>query len=83
MFKRLGRMAVRHPWLICVAWLATGLGVSAVAPSGDRRVLDDDVRFLPEQLTTASAATTSWKRPSPATCSPAVPSSPSNAVTPP
>ncbi len=49
MFKRLGRLAASHPWLICLAWLVIALTMFLVAPSGDKRVLDDDVRFLPER----------------------------------
>jgi putative drug exporter of the RND superfamily len=49
MFRSLGRLAARHPWLICAAWLLAGAGVTLVAPPWDNRAHDDDIRFLPER----------------------------------
>jgi putative drug exporter of the RND superfamily len=47
MFDRLGRLAVRHPGKICVAWLALAVVLTAVAPNWRTQAQDDDVRFLP------------------------------------
>jgi RND superfamily putative drug exporter len=49
MFKRLGRFAAAHPWMICVSWLGLGLAVTFAAPSWDTTAQDDDIRFLPDR----------------------------------
>jgi RND superfamily putative drug exporter len=49
MFKSLGHFAATQPWIICAAWVLVVIGVSLVAPAGDGRVQDDDIRFLPER----------------------------------
>jgi RND superfamily putative drug exporter len=47
MFKTVGSIAARYPWLILAAWLLAGLGVTLAAPSWDSGAQDDDIRFLP------------------------------------
>jgi RND superfamily putative drug exporter len=47
MFKHLGSLAVRHPWLTCAGWLALGLVLYLLAPSWEKGAQDDDIRFLP------------------------------------
>lgn len=47
MFKYLGRWSTHYAWVICILWLATGLVISAIAPSWDGAAHDDDIRFLP------------------------------------
>ncbi len=47
MFQRLGRFTTGHPWLVCAAWLALGLGLTRIAPAWDARAVDDDIGFLP------------------------------------
>jgi RND superfamily putative drug exporter len=47
MFHALGRLAARHPWPVCAAWLLAGLAAALLAPSWDGNAQDDDVRFLP------------------------------------
>src|SRR5690606_992181 len=47
MFKYLGRWSTHYAWAICILWLATGLVLSAIAPSWDGAAHDDDIRFLP------------------------------------
>ena len=47
MFKSLGRYAARHPWSTCLAWLVAGLLFTLLTPHGDKKVQDDDIRFLP------------------------------------
>jgi putative drug exporter of the RND superfamily len=47
MFRLLGRIAARHPWGVCAAWLVGGLLLARVAPAWDTKAQDDDIRFLP------------------------------------
>ncbi len=47
MFRFLGRIAMRWPWLVCLAWLVIGLTLAVIAPSWSVCALDDDIRFLP------------------------------------
>jgi RND superfamily putative drug exporter len=49
MFEQLGRLTTTHPWKICLAWLATGVLLTAAAPDWDTRTQDDDIRFLPDR----------------------------------
>ncbi|MSU80537.1 MAG: MMPL family transporter [Gemmataceae bacterium] len=55
MFYRLGRFAAKYSWLICIAWIALGAGLSAIAPRWDTQTQDDDVRFVPERFTSVRA----------------------------
>ena len=55
MFQALGRWTASHPWLICLVWLAVGLGLSCTAPHWDTQTEDDDVRFVPERFTSVRA----------------------------
>jgi RND superfamily putative drug exporter len=47
MFKLIGRIAARHPWGVCAAWLVGGLLLARVAPAWDTKAQDDDIHFLP------------------------------------
>ncbi|HEY1375345.1 MAG TPA: MMPL family transporter [Gemmataceae bacterium] len=47
MHDRLGRLAVRHPGKVCLAWLALACALTIVAPSWQARSQDDDIHFLP------------------------------------
>jgi RND superfamily putative drug exporter len=49
MFKHLGRFAATHAGVICAAWVLVAVAAALVAPAGDGRVQDDDIRFLPER----------------------------------
>lgn len=49
MFNFLGRLATRHPWKICAAWVVVGLGLALIAPRWEQNVQDDDIRFLPDR----------------------------------
>ncbi len=55
MFHRLGHFAASYPWLICLAWLAVGIGMALVAPRWDTRAQDDDISFVPERFTSVRA----------------------------
>jgi RND superfamily putative drug exporter len=47
MFRFLGRLTTRRPWLVCAIWLVLGLTLALIAPSWARSSQDDDIRFLP------------------------------------
>jgi RND superfamily putative drug exporter len=47
MFRWLGRLTTRHPWLTCLAWLTLAALVTTVAPNWRQHTFDDDIRFLP------------------------------------
>jgi RND superfamily putative drug exporter len=49
MFKFLGRLAAKRPWTLCGAWVLLGAVVALIAPAADRRMQDDDIRFLPDR----------------------------------
>ena len=49
MFTSIGRIATRFPWLVCLAWLLLGVGLTLLAPRWDSRAQDDDIRFLPSR----------------------------------
>jgi RND superfamily putative drug exporter len=46
MFRWLGRLT-SHPWLTCIAWLASAVFLTWVAPDWWQHTFDDDIRFLP------------------------------------
>lgn len=47
MFRRLGQLTARHPWLICFAWIGIAVLLTAIAPDWRKHSMDDDIRFLP------------------------------------
>jgi RND superfamily putative drug exporter len=47
MYTKLGNFTANHPWLVVAGWLALAVALAAAAPKWDRRVHDDDIRFLP------------------------------------
>ncbi|HKB38971.1 MAG TPA: MMPL family transporter [Gemmataceae bacterium] len=47
MFNFLGRLAARHPRIICAAWLIAGIALTLLAPRWEHSAQDDDIRFLP------------------------------------
>lgn len=47
MFGLVGRWAVRHPWLVVLAWVALAAGVTRLAPDWRANSHDDDIRHLP------------------------------------
>jgi RND superfamily putative drug exporter len=49
MFNFLARLATRHPWRICAAWLIGGMLLWWVAPSWNSKAQDDDIGFLPQR----------------------------------
>ncbi|VTS06364.1 MMPL family transporter [Tuwongella immobilis] len=55
MFDFLGRVAVRHPWLVLLFWIAAGIGLTKVAPNWERNSHDDDIRFLPAEFPSVRA----------------------------
>ncbi len=55
MFYQLGRFAAKYSWLICIAWIALGAGLSFIAPRWDTQTQDDDVRFVPDRFTSVRA----------------------------
>ncbi len=55
MFQTVGRCIARFPWVICLGWLALGVGLSAVAPSWEHKTQDDDVCFVPGRFTSVRA----------------------------
>lgn len=47
MFRFLGRMAVRHAGIVCLAWVGFAVLLTLIAPSWRTKTQDDDIRFLP------------------------------------
>lgn len=47
MYRFLGRMAVRHAGIICLAWAGLAIVLTLIAPSWRAKTQDDDIRFLP------------------------------------
>lgn len=54
MFGRLGRSAVRHPWLTILAWVIVAIGTAAVAPP--LKPVSDQADFLPSHYESVQAA---------------------------
>jgi RND superfamily putative drug exporter len=55
MFHRIGRFSASYPWIVCVAWVILGGVLAFLAPNWDTRTQDDDVRFLPQRVTSVRA----------------------------
>jgi RND superfamily putative drug exporter len=53
MFKPLGRFAANHPRFICLIWLLAAVVLTLVAPSWNKRAVDDDIRFMPPRFDSA------------------------------
>ena len=49
MFNLIGRLAVRHPWKVTLAWLALAVLVIVAVPAWESKAHDEDIRFLPER----------------------------------
>src|SRR5262245_38458057 len=55
MFQRLGRFTAEHPWRVCALWVIAGVALDLVAPLWDKRMHDDDIRFVTDRFTIARA----------------------------
>ncbi|MFH8450128.1 MMPL family transporter [Streptomyces fungicidicus] len=54
MFGRVGRSAVKHPWLTILAWVIAAIGVAALAPP--LKPVSDQAEFLPSHYESVKAA---------------------------